>query len=43
MAAYTKSHSHDAEFEAVNSSPTFILLVAVVAIAVGVPLAIWLM
>lgn len=36
------SRAHETEFEAVNNSATFIFMVGVVAILIGVPLAIFL-
>jgi hypothetical protein len=37
----SRLHDHESQFEAVNTSATFIFLVAVVAIVVAVPLAIF--
>ncbi len=37
----TRLQSRDADFEAVNNSPTFIFMVAVVAIVIAVPLALF--
>ena len=34
-------HNQDADFKAVNSSATFIVLVAIVAILIAVPLAVF--
>ena len=39
--AASPMHNHEAEFAAVNGSATFIFLVAVVAILIAVPLAIF--
>lgn len=36
-----KAHNHDAEFEAVNNSGTFIFLVAIVSVVIAVPLAVF--